>query len=197
MERRIVSCTILSKTANNRRGRKCFSKGYERCKSCQRKKIYVKTRGNRVKLYTGKCKEFRISFTSDCDFSPVVIGEECIKLVKNAKVLGVTISDDLSWNAHITEVTKKAAKRLYFLVQLKRARVPRKDLCLFYITCVRSVIDYAAPVFHHALPASLECKKAKDHNEEGLLGTFWLEDYLLRPSLSIELGEYLFLGKTS
>ena len=50
---------------------------------------------------------------------------------------------------------QKAAKRLYFLVQLKRARVPQKDLCLFYITCVRSVIDYAAPVFHHALPAYL------------------------------------------
>ena len=25
----------------------------------------------------------------------------------------------------------------------------------FYTTCVRSVIDYAAPVFHHALPAYL------------------------------------------
>ena len=110
---------------------------------------------NRVKLNTDKCKELRISFTSDCDFPPVVIGEECIKLVKDAKLLGVTISGDLTWNAHITEVTKKAAKRLYFLVQLKRARVPQNDLCLFYITCVRSVIDYAAPVFHHALPAYL------------------------------------------
>ena len=79
---------------------------------------------NRVKLNTDKCKELRISFTSDCYFPPVVIGEECIKLVKDAKLLGVTISGDLTWNAHITEVTKKAAKRLYFLVQLKRARVP-------------------------------------------------------------------------
>ena len=50
---------------------------------------------------------------------------------------------------------KKAAKRLYFLIQLKRARVSQKDLCLFYITCVRSVIDYAVPVFHYALPAYL------------------------------------------
>ena len=71
------------------------------------------------------------------------------------KLLGVTISSDLTRNAHVSEVTKKAAKRLYFLLQLKRARVPQKDLCLFYITCVRSVIDYAAPVFHHALPAYL------------------------------------------
>ena len=75
--------------------------------------------------------------------------------IKDAKLLGVTISGDLTWNAHITEVTKKAAKRLYFLVQLKRARVPQKDLCLFYITCVRSLIAYATPVFHHALPAYL------------------------------------------
>ena len=60
---------------------------------------------NRVKLNTDKCKELRISFTSDCDFPPVVIGEECIKLVKDAKLLGVTISGDLTWNAHITEVT--------------------------------------------------------------------------------------------
>ena len=75
---------------------------------------------NRVKLNTDKCKELRISFTSDFDFPPVVIGEEYIKLVKDAKLLGVTISGDLTWNAHITEVTKKAAKRLYFLVQLKK-----------------------------------------------------------------------------
>ena len=81
------------------------------------------------------------------------MGEECIKLVKDAKLLGVTIYSDLTWNAHITEVTKKAAKRLYFLVQLKRALVPQKDLRLFYITCVPSVIDYASQVFHNTLPA--------------------------------------------
>ena len=78
---------------------------------------------SRFKLNTDKCKELRISFTSDCDFPPVVIGEECIKLV--------SISGDLTWSAQITEATKKAAKRLYFPVQLKRARVPQKDLCLF------------------------------------------------------------------
>ena len=66
--------------------------------------------------------------------SPVVIRGECIKVVTNAKLLGVTISTDLSWNAHITEVIKTAVKRLYVLIQLKRARVSQKDLCLFNIT---------------------------------------------------------------
>lgn len=67
----------------------------------------------------------------------------------------MTISSDPSCNAHITEVIRKAAKRLYFLIQLKRARASQKDLCLFYITCVRSVIDYAGTVFYYALPAYL------------------------------------------
>ena len=91
---------------------------------------------NRVKLNTDKCKELRISFASvSHDSPPVVIRGECIKVVTDAKLLGVTISSDLSWNAHITEVIKTAAERLYFLIQLKRARVSQKDLCLFNITC--------------------------------------------------------------
>ena len=47
---------------------------------------------------------------------------------------------------------KKASKRLYFLLQLKRAKVTRKDLGLFYISCIRSVLDYAVPGFHYSIP---------------------------------------------
>ena len=59
-----------------------------------------------------------------------------VETVKSAKLLGVTISDDLSWNEHVREVVKKASKRLYFLVQLKRARLPTSELVLFYCTCI-------------------------------------------------------------
>ena len=59
----------------------------------------------------------------------------------------------LTRNAHIEEVIKKANKKLYFLVQLRRAKVPLKELVLFYTTCacVQSIIDYAIPAFYHAL----------------------------------------------
>ena len=54
------------------------------------------------------------------------------------------------------EIPKKASKKLYFLVQLKRARgLPASDLVLFYLSCVRSTVDYAKSVFHHALPQYL------------------------------------------
>ncbi len=79
-----------------------------------------------------------------------------LEIVKSAKLLGVTVTSDLSWNVHINNVIKKAAKRLYFLVQLKRANLPRKDLVLFYITCIRSILTYAIPVFFYALPKYLQ-----------------------------------------
>ena len=38
-----------------------------------------------------------------------------------------------------------------FLRQLKRANVQKADLLRFYISCIRSVCDHAAPVFHASL----------------------------------------------
>ena len=109
---------------------------------------------NSVQLNNDKCKELRISFARK--FNPILINEEKLEIVQSAKLLGVTTSHNLSWNNHIIEIVKKAAKRLYFLVQLKRAKVPFSDLVLFYTTCVRSILTYAVPVFHHALPKYLK-----------------------------------------
>ena len=52
-------------------------------------------------------------------------------------------------------ICKKVAARLYFLRQLKRAKVPANDLLSFYTTCIRPVAEYACPVFHTTLPQYL------------------------------------------
>ena len=41
------------------------------------------------------------------------------------------------------------------MVQLKRAKVTRADLGLFYSSCIRSVMDYAVPAFHFSFPKYL------------------------------------------
>ena len=72
---------------------------------------------NRVQLNNDKCKELRISFAKKSpEFNPILINGEELEIVQSAKLLGVTISHNLSWNNHITEIVKKAAKRLYFLL---------------------------------------------------------------------------------
>ena len=66
-----------------------------------------------------------------------------------------TTSNDLKWNVHVLELVKKASCRLYFLRQLKRSQIMPAELILFYITCIRSILEYACPVFHRALPGYL------------------------------------------
>ena len=87
----------------------------------------------------------------ECFDATTIDGKE-LEVVSNATLLGLTISDNLTWNAHVNEIIKKASKKLYFLAQLKRARVPPSDLVLFYKACARSGVDYAVPVFYNVLP---------------------------------------------
>ena len=61
----------------------------------------------------------------------------------------------MTLNIHINEIVKKASKKLYFLVQLRRAKTTPTDLGLFYSSCIRSIMDYAVPVFHFNLPKYL------------------------------------------
>ena len=51
-----------------------------------------------------------------------------VEVVKHAKLLGVELSDDLTWNMHVDSIVKKAAKRVYMLYQLKRAGIRQTDL---------------------------------------------------------------------
>jgi hypothetical protein len=76
--------------------------------------------------------------------------------VPKAKLLGVTINNKLSLNNYIEKVIKKAARRLYFLIQLKRSNVPAEDIVAYYCTCICTTLDYACPLFHHALPKYLQ-----------------------------------------
>ena len=107
-------------------------------------------------LNASKCKELVISFTKpEKEFPRLKIISGQIETVNHARILGLTISKDLKWNQHITNIVKKANKRIYFIIQLKRAHVPEADIIKFYTTCVRPVMEFSCQVFHFALPSYL------------------------------------------
>ena len=116
----------------------------------------TKSRADGFQLNESKCKELRISFTkSENTLEPVTINNANIEVVSSAKLLGVMISNDLKWNVHVEMICKKVAARLYFLRQLKRAKVPANDLLVFCTACKRPVVEYACSVFHTAIPQYL------------------------------------------
>ena len=84
------------------------------------------------------------------NFSRVVVsGNEL--LVCRSVVFAVTISAILKWNWE----HKKADKRLYFIVHLKRANVPCSDVVAFYYITITPALEHCTPVYHHAPPQYL------------------------------------------
>jgi len=66
------------------------------------------------------------------------------------KLLGVLI-DKQNWNCHVNSMCMKASSRLYFLKLLKRSGVSVDDLLHFYVSVIRSVLEYACPEWHSSL----------------------------------------------
>ena len=114
---------------------------------------------NCMKINSKKSKEMIISFTQDVHFKKcvpnIIIEGIPVEVVKHAKLLGVILSDDLTWNMHVDSIVKKAAKRVYMLYQLKRAGIRQTDLVNVYVSVVRPVLEYACPVWHTKLPKYL------------------------------------------
>ena len=102
-------------------------------------------------------KELTVSFCRSPEhFDPVTVDGTQIQATTSSKLLGLTINNTLTWNDHVDGLVKKAARKIYFLVQLKRARVRAEDLVAYYCACIRSSLDYACPVFHYSLPQYLQ-----------------------------------------
>ena len=80
------------------------------------------TEQNDMKINSEKSKEIISSFAQDGNFRSTIpnikIDRRDIAQVCHAKLLGVTISQDLTWNKYVGNIVKKAGKRLYMLYQL-------------------------------------------------------------------------------
>ena len=46
-----------------------------------------------------------------------------VELVNHAKILGLTISNDVRWNEHVKTIIQKANKRIYIIIQMKHANI--------------------------------------------------------------------------
>ena len=82
------------------------------------------------------------------EFLPLTINNVGIERVKSARILGLSIQDDLKWNEHVNHIVKKAGKRLYMLRLLKRSNADNSILILVYCTIIRPVLEYACQVWH-------------------------------------------------
>ena len=76
--------------------------------------------------------------------------------VTSMKILGVIFTDRFKWDAQISEILRKASKRLYLIRRLKEY-LDNKELARVYHAVITSLFLYASPVYG-CLPSTLLSK---------------------------------------
>ncbi len=82
-------------------------------------------------------------------YTPLMISGTPVERVSSFKYLGVNISEDLTWTAHIQTQVKKARQRLYHLRQLRKFRVSPAILKTFYSGVIESVLTQCISVWYN------------------------------------------------
>jgi len=95
-----------------------------------------------------KCKVMNVCTNKSLHLSSVSLsGGGFLEEVLSLSFLGVVFSHDLKWNAHVDKILKKACKRIFILINLRRSACPKDLMFQSYSVFIRSVLLYAYPVW--------------------------------------------------
>ena len=70
-----------------------------------------------------------------------------IEQVRETQLLGVIISDDLTWHANTKLITKKANQRMIILIKLFEFKIADNDMLQIYKLFIRSVLETSCVVW--------------------------------------------------
>eukprot|EP00061_Rhincodon_typus_P007169 g28574.t1 len=114
---------------------------------------------NNVSLNVGKTKELIIDFRKKGgEHTPIYTNGTEVERVESVKFLGVTITDNLSWNSHVDATVKKAQQYLFFLRWLRKFDMSINSLTNFYRCTIESILCGFITAWYSNCSAQ-DCKK--------------------------------------
>ena len=104
---------------------------------------------NKLTLNPTKCKTMVISRKRNSvqPYAQFVLNGRPLEQVETFKYLGIFLSSDLSWSAHIESICTKARKLIGLLYRRFYGNVDDHSLLELYSVLVRPHLEYAAPVW--------------------------------------------------
>jgi hypothetical protein len=116
------------------------------------------TKDNLMKINEEKCN-YMVFSRSEVQFATrLTMNSVKLDRVNECKILGLYISDDLSWSRNCREICTKAYSRLQMITKLKYVGVNIDDLLDIYILYIRSITEYCSVVFRSSLTTELSSK---------------------------------------
>ena len=133
---------------------------------------------DKMKINESKCNIINFNFSSkNSPPQNLELNNNKIISVDRVKLLGVIISNDLSWRENTAEIVKKVNKKFYKLCRLRKFGVKQDVLLTTWKIFMRPIAEYAAPLWHSSL---LECDKCILENLQKkalalILGTIYID----------------------
>ena len=128
---------------------------------------------NGMKINPKKTKLILFNPSKKIDFMPKFpFNEENIEIVEKTKLLGLVISSDMSWASNTENMVTRCNKKLWMLRRLKRLGASVEDLLDVYSKQIRSILEYAVPVWHSAITGQqrLELERVQKSTFSIILG---------------------------
>ena len=107
-----------------------------------------------MKIKERKTQVMKFNFNQNLDFPPELIIDgfkENLAVVKETKLLGIIVRDDLKWNSNTQYLCAKAYKRMWCLRRMKKLDIEPYIILDIYIKEIRSVLELAVPAWHSGL----------------------------------------------
>ena len=95
-----------------------------------------------MKLNAGKCIYMVFSRSEEKLSTKLHIDDAKLDKVRESKILGLYIADDLSWSRNCKEICIKAYSRVQMITKLKYVGVKTENLIEIYMLYIRSVTEY-------------------------------------------------------
>ena len=103
-------------------------------------------------LNIAKTKYMVINFTKKFQFSTRLNLENVLlEEVQECRLLGLTITNQLSWQKNTQSIVKKANTRMIILQKLYDFNLPTEDMVNIYILFIRSMLEYSCVVWHSSI----------------------------------------------
>ena len=105
-----------------------------------------------MKLNSEKSKYMVVNFKTKYQFNTrLTLDNKLLNEVGETFLLGVKITNDLTWNENTDCMVKKAYRRMVLLHKLFEFQLTVKDMVEIYTLYIRSILESSAVVWHSSI----------------------------------------------
>jgi hypothetical protein len=114
--------------------------------------IHQWSEDHKMQLNVEKSKAVVFNFTCNYQFSTSLSHNgDGVQIVKETKLLGTIITDDLKWHKNTESLVERANARMRILHKISEFSAPTEDMVTIYVSYLRSILEQSCTVWHSSL----------------------------------------------